>query len=146
MEDSYHIDIVNKLILNEHFKKAQNYIIENNINLNSKGKSGRTPLLVAINKGDLSFITFLINNGANVNYLEAYTLPLEEAVETTFNIYDFSGGKKNIDTKIIKLLLKHGADPNLKDKDGETPIEILERYFGYDNFEEFLDYYDSTSK
>jgi hypothetical protein len=40
MKDLNLINSINKLILNEHYKDAQNYIIENNVNLNSKGTSG----------------------------------------------------------------------------------------------------------
>lgn len=114
------------------------------INLNYIAKNGSTPLLTAIGKWDIEMISFLIENKVDNNFNETYILPLELAIECASDRLDISKGK-DMNISIIRLLLKNGANPTLKNKEGETPLDFLERYFGYDNFEEFLDYYDSNS-
>jgi ankyrin repeat protein len=51
----------------------------------------------------------LVESGADVNALDTGWLPLVVAAE---------GGKKDVAT----LLLKHGADPNGVDGNGDTPL------------------------
>lgn len=135
-------------IYNAEYEKAKKIVFNNNVNLNYVKKNGQTALLVAINKENLDIINFLLKYGANVNFSNTYILPLERIIENAGNIMDFA--QTNIvdenSIKIIKLLLEHGADPYLKDKEGETPTDFLERYFGYDNFKEFLEDYDTASK
>ena len=73
-----------------------------------KDSKGYTPLFYAAKAGWLSDIIELINHGANVNHRsENGSTPLFEA--------------RNYNTAL--LLLKHGADPNLKGKNHRTNIE-----------------------
>jgi len=129
------------LIYDNLLDEAKSLIVSNRpINLNYIGKNGRTPLLMAINKNQIDFTEFLIISGADVNYTEAYILPLEEAIETAANKLDFSKNKK-LDISVIQLLLKYHADVKQKDRENETPLIFLKRYFGFDNMQEFIEHY-----
>lgn len=122
------------------YSEAKNLINSNpDIELNDGGENGRTPLLITINQNNIEFTDFLINKGANVNY-ETYTLPLIEATETTANRLDFTQGK-DIDIRIVQLLLDHNADEEKILQSGENALMVLNRYFGFDNFKDFIKYY-----
>jgi ankyrin repeat protein len=89
------------------------------IMIDSVDKEGHTPLFWAVANSkkdelDYKIISFLLKKGANPNKLFNGSSPLYYAVL-----------KK--DSKIIDILLEHGADINKENINGDTPISLAER-------------------
>jgi ankyrin repeat protein/uncharacterized coiled-coil DUF342 family protein len=101
-------------------------IVEEGANINASSHDGTTPLILSISKSRDSdddyqkFAHYLLTKGANPNLIQPpnkvgdYTLPsktaLIEAVDNTCNI------------NIIKDLLEHDADANIRDSRGNNPL------------------------
>lgn len=126
-----------KLIFKKEFDKAKIKIQEINFDLNFINELGRSPLLLATGTDNVEFIEYLLSKGADPNYNEAYILPISNAIENAAFKLDYSRGEI-LDKRIIETLYKYGAKVDIKDKFGETPLDFLGRYFGYDNIEDFL--------
>lgn len=72
--------------------------------------SGETALHVVVARRDLTWISFLISKGANVNLRNSRgTTPLQLAVRTGF-------------PEAVALLVQHGAQVDEPDAAGETPL------------------------
>jgi uncharacterized protein len=98
------------------------FLIENGADVNSKDNNGFTPLHFAAQDFRVQAAESLLRNGAKVNACDNYgNPPLWRAV---FN----SQGRGDL----ITLLLKHGADRNLKNKSGKTPVELANTIGNYD--------------
>jgi ankyrin repeat protein len=86
--------------------------------VNKVNYDGDSPLIVAVRKSNISIITILIDNGADVNYenYDTYSTPLKEALLLWVG--------KNIDNqiKLIKYLVHKGANVNHVDRKGEFII------------------------
>lgn len=80
-----------------------------------KGNSGKvTPLMFAINKGEVDVVKYLISKGANVN------------ARTSFGNYTpLHYACSNNDLNIASILISENANPNVKDMDGKRPIDKL---------------------
>jgi len=107
---------------------VKNYISSGkNLNITEKRNS---PLLVAISQHHEDVVKLLLENGADVNFNPDNTsTALHEAIDGA--IYQtFYGGIEYEDppTAIIELLIKHGADINMKNKLGVTPLEATRHY------------------
>jgi ankyrin repeat protein len=116
-------------------------LVEVGANVNAKDNDWATPLFYAVDSFSREGISFLINKGANVNEKNGFgqTL-LHRAVGMT------------IESEVVALLLKHGANKNIRDDKNETPLEMTERIFeelsqnlkddeffwGQGNFEEII--------
>lgn len=79
--------------------------------VNQHTKEAETPLIQAIFRGSPEAVQFLLNRGADVNFLnEVVTYsPLYHAVERTI----FQPGVAPNRLQVIRLLLEAGADPDL---------------------------------
>ena len=85
------------------------YLIKNGAHVEARDKSGRTALMYASTGPFVTTVKMLLDNGANVNsvgHAEKWTSLMNAAAEGQL--------------EIVKLLLKYGADKNLKDVDGDT--------------------------
>ena len=73
---------------------------------------GRTPLRVALLEGSLDIAGLLLDNGADIDYVDTdsrsslYIMALEN------------------DVKTVEFLLNHGANTELKDCDGRTALHV----------------------
>lgn len=73
------------------------------------------PLLVAIERTDADTVTALLAGGADVNRGDASQTPLMLAA-------------RKGSLPLVKLLLEHEADPNVKASEGDTPLMLAARY------------------
>jgi len=83
-------------------------LIELKADLNKPDIEGNTPLNAAVTQGEETLVKLLLDAGADVNNLGSWG-PL------FFAAWDYN-------PELTKLLLHHGADPNLPDSFGETPL------------------------
>lgn len=81
----------------------------------------------------MTIVKLLIKNAANVNVLDNdSSTPLHRAAEKSktyqtlshylVHTYEIKSNKQTDKIKVVKLLLKNGADINAKDKHGCTPL------------------------
>lgn len=76
---------------------------------------GKTALAFAADIGNIDSIELLIANGANVNNQDSLGFtPIHQTVLSSWT------GRR---AEAIRLLLKHGANPKLKDKRGKTALD-----------------------
>ena len=100
-----------------------NILLDNNADINKKGRDGYTPLMMAVRRDNINLIDFFIENNADINMFdpEGNTALIVAA--------------KNHKDDIFELLLKSGADPSINNEDLKFYIEfedemqnILEKY------------------
>jgi ankyrin repeat protein len=84
-------------------------------------KSGLTPLMIASAMANTQAVDLLLDNGANPNVLDTNGYaPLHRAVRDSD--YGIDMERKDAVLTIVKSLLKHGADPNLRIKQDKEKI------------------------
>jgi ankyrin repeat protein len=127
-------------VLNGRYEMAH-YLIDRGANVSLANKKGWTPLYLAVKHRTietgtmpvppnadqaLDFIKLILNKGAETNTRLAYESEvhsanhvfwLKEEGATAFFRAAYGG-----DVEVMKLLLEHGADPNLTTKDHTTPL------------------------
>ena len=95
---------------------------------------GRTPLFAAISSGDLRLVKLFLEHNADIKIQDRYgRTPLAHALYH-FNCEDgVSGRPEGFGhhnsraaglPELIKLLLEHGADPSIPDKEGIPPVRL----------------------
>ncbi|MFW4370795.1 MAG: ankyrin repeat domain-containing protein [Spiroplasma sp. hy2] len=112
--------------------------------INSIDINHTTPLFLAINNGNINFVKFLLKNGADVNFqgkigsmliINAININNLEIVDIIFNygadvnLQDPLANNtylhiaaRNGQLELVKLLLSRGANPNMQEKKGITPL------------------------
>jgi len=131
-------------------KDVPGFLISYGAPVDAKNDSGEAPIHVAINKGNLSMVSMLIDKGSDINIKESIdgNTPLHIAVERgNLHMADFlirRGANVNIKNdssytplyiavklgqeKIVRSLLAKSADPNIQDQDGLTPLHLAVEY------------------
>ena len=90
------------------------------VNATGEGKGSMTPLMWATNRGYANIVKLLITNGADIN-------KTDEDRESALFVAIWHHSKDNDKSKIIKLLLKAGADVDSKrhkTAGGESPLTL----------------------
>ena len=118
------------------------------IDVNLKDAVGRSPLRIAAEKGDINVVTFLIENGADVNGTDAngntsliFIINKTGNLEITERLLE-KGAAVNIQNRsgetalmyaawrghanIVRLLLENRADVTLKNRQGSTALTLAE--------------------
>ncbi|KAK2876855.1 hypothetical protein Q8A67_020951 [Cirrhinus molitorella] len=89
------------------------YLLQHGADVHAKDRGGLVPLHNACSYGHYEVAELLILHGAVVNVADLWKFtPLHEAA---------AKGKY----EICKLLLQHGADPTKKNRDGNTPLDLV---------------------
>lgn len=118
-------------ILNYYRDTTAEVLIQHGADINKTDNDGKNPLHMACKKyGSPSMVKLLIKNGANVNEPEdnaSKNTPLHLAA---MNHADFgflgSNAGNEANEEIATILLEAGADPELKNANGETVMELAE--------------------
>ncbi|KAM9426617.1 poly [ADP-ribose] polymerase tankyrase-2-like [Pholidichthys leucotaenia] len=89
------------------------FLLQHGADVHAKDKGGLVPLHNACSYGHYEVAELLVLHGAMVNVADLWKFtPLHEAA---------AKGKYDI----CKLLLQHGADPTRKNRDGNTPLDLV---------------------
>jgi uncharacterized protein len=95
--------------------------------VNQHGSDGDTPLHVACYRGSFEEAKALVDAGADVNAPgDMSCTPLHAAAKSGL----FCGhptASQEVDSRIVELLLAHGAAPDAIDEFGETPLGAAKR-------------------
>ncbi len=103
-------------LINAIYRKRRGMVLHflnEGINVNVKG-NGQLPLQVAIEENNLDIVEALINENANVH--------ARISNQKNMTMLMFAASKKRINSNIINLLLKKGADIRFQDDDGLTAL------------------------
>jgi hypothetical protein len=98
-------------------------LFKNGAEVNSKNNNGYSPLMIACSRipADNEIVQLLITNGTDVNAQTSYGLTALKIAARRNQGIDFKHyGVK--DTVTEKILLDHGADPNIKDYKARTAL------------------------
>lgn len=87
-----------------------NTILDSCVNVNTREKERKTPILMQVIKGDLKMVKLLIDRGADVN-AENYKGESALFIPIMFN-----------NLKMVELLIENGADINKTNNEGNTPL------------------------
>lgn len=96
-------------------------LVESGADVNVKDDDGETPLHYACACENLEVVKYLVENGAKLNEQDHLgNTPLHYAVAA-----DLCEGVKPEEIKgVIEFLLKRGADPYVKNKEGKSPMDV----------------------
>ena len=78
-----------------------------------EGAADNTPLFIAAGEGDLELCRILIDKGADVNYR------MDSGAFTALHRSAAAGSYE-----VTRLLLSHGAKPNITNRRGKTPLQL----------------------
>jgi len=94
--------------------------------VNERNDSGETALMIAIRFGHADVVSVLLEAGADANvYTQDEVLSL--SVETPLMYAAQYGASLTAGVRIVRLLLEHGAKPNIHRASGETAMTIAKR-------------------
>ena len=112
LKDKSHDQTALMLAVRKGYIDIVNIFLNDGADVNTKTDEGDTLLRMAISNEHPETALLLIQNGADVNFIEkaSYITPLWLAA-----------GRGQ--TQVVELLLKYGADLNAKDKCGRTPLK-----------------------
>ncbi|MBI2785174.1 MAG: ankyrin repeat domain-containing protein, partial [Legionella longbeachae] len=122
---------------NKHEQLVELFLFHLSQNINFLDKKGRSLLHFAIKDGDSHRVEQLITQGANVNTKYKDMSPLSLAIWTGLKYKSFPEFTTSF-VKIIKLLLKHKADPNLSDENNNDLIRRIAEFGSAELIESLL--------
>lgn len=126
---------------NQQFKVAQT-LVGLRAKINARASTGQTPLHVAVRHGDVAIAALLITNRALINARDNFDntpllIALESANSETVDNPFLGGGKARQTNSMlvmlsqqfetVKLLLSHGAEANVRNRAGATPLAAAVR-------------------
>lgn len=98
------------------------YFLTNGVDINNKVRSSDTLYLInIISHRSTKDLLFFINNGANINIIASNSY-----LCTALHGYAFNGNLKG-----VKILLEHGADKSIKNKEGKRAYDMVDEIYPY---------------
>jgi hypothetical protein len=140
--------------LQTHCLQSAQLLIDRGANIDGIG-DGHPPLIVAVDSHRLRFIEFFLSKGANVNIRGTFASPIMEAIyRYAFECGTLPCPRDASYFQTISLLLKHHADPNVREGDmwydafkdhypdtnGYTALGVAAHYGWYDLAKLLLDH------
>lgn len=105
-------------------------LVDNGAEVNAKAKNGETAFSLAMEKKKNDVVSYLLDKGANAGGTDIGNMSLMEAVR-----------QNNL--LVVKLLLRKGADTNMAEDSGDTPL-IAAAWGGYKEIVEELIKYNAN--
>ena len=99
-------------------------LLDEGVNVDGVDESGRTPLMMAVNRNNLPLVKFLLSRGANVNAQDK-----DEANQLTVLMYAS-------DMEVLEYLLEHDADPSICSAYGKNAYEVRLANSHQENYEQ----------
>lgn len=93
-------------------------LIDNNANIDALNKIGETPSMIAVSKGQINTIAFLLESGADTN--------IRSEFGKTVLFYVLDNGAEIDRAENMQLLLDYGTNPNAQDANGDTVLHLLQ--------------------
>lgn len=111
-----------------------NFLLEQGFNINTQTPDGWTPLFIAARDGNAEAAKLLVYRGADLN------LQTDRGASALLMVLTqpFSTEKERVD--LLAYLLRRGANPNLSDKQGFSPLYYAMLSGKYELVEWLLDY------
>lgn len=138
-------------VLGDHITVAD-WLYRRGANINARGSNGWSAATIAGAKGQTNMLEWLIESNANVDSPDVYRFtPLMRAVDNqhedavrallesgrvNVNVVDESDNSAlhfavaNQQVSVVRLLLNHGANPLLANRDGITPNDLAKNHSG----------------
>ena len=138
-------------------------LIEHGADINQSGRSGDTPLIVALSRRMPKVAHYLVEQGASVNIfnnrsdsplmyasaeVDTIRLLLNYNAKETINHVNVDGDSalhRAYYPECVELLLDNGADPTIRNNKGQTPLEQA-RKNNWTDKADFLEKYMETYK
>ena len=105
------------------------FLLDHGANIEALDTRGYTPLALAVRSGNVHLIPFLLDRGANINATHE-KVKKQTALHQAINYLTFGNNERPVTWKIshramkmATILLDHGADINVRDKYGDTPLK-----------------------
>ena len=114
------VDQLNDAIRQKRHRDLQGILVNNRL-VNEKDESGKTPLRLAIELNNVDAVNMLLGVGADPNELQAVD------GKTLLSLI----AENRRQTQIIKRLVASGADMELSDMNGKTPLHVASQVGNY---------------
>ena len=88
-------------------------LVQGRADVDAAASNGTTSLHLAANAGSFAMVEYLVNQKADTNLLDS-------SLETA--LHKAAGNAEDLDC--VKCLAQHGADVNLANENGKTPIDL----------------------
>lgn len=114
-----------ELLFSENFGEVKlGILLGDDVNMTLDDQTGYTPLLniIDVTPDSYEIAKLLIDHGADVNKYAPHW----------YHHYPIIASARNPDTRILELLLKNKADPNVCDCDGNYPLSLAHLFKNYE--------------
>ena len=101
-------------------KEVMSFLIEHGADVNKPNSFGMTSFMVFCASGNMELIKYSLAHGADVNAAYSAHVRPKSTDRTTSLMLAVEVGQ----TEVVELLLSKGADPELRNSDGKTALDL----------------------
>lgn len=109
--------------------EAVKELLDNGADIEKKDRDGSTPLMLASYYGNIDIVELLLSKGANCN-----------SKNIKLNKTALHGAVERENFEIVKLLIDHGAQVNVRGMSNFTPLHVITTYFECNENEDIPDW------